>query len=108
NQPPIAVVSSPATMSRAFHAGTWANAGLKRMSRKMPAFTTAAACRYALTGVAAAIASGSHEWNGNCADFVIADTATSTASVATRNGLACSHAGEVSASEIRVVPVTTM
>ena len=36
----------------------------------MPAFTIAAACRYALTGVGAAMAAGSQKWNGMSADLV--------------------------------------
>ena len=44
----------------------------------MPAFTMAAACRYALTGVGASIAAGSQKWNGTRADLVIAPTSTST------------------------------
>ena len=39
-----------------------------------PALTIVAECRYALTGVGAAIAPGSQTWNGNCADFVAAAT----------------------------------
>ena len=43
----------------------------------MPAFTIVAECSRALTGVGAAIAAGSQKWNGNCADFVNAPSATS-------------------------------
>ena len=42
------------------------------------AFTIDAACRYALTGVGATIAAGSHGWNGSCADFVNAPSRIST------------------------------
>ena len=38
-----------------------------------------AACRYALTGVGATIAPGSHGWNGTWADLVAAAIITSTA-----------------------------
>ena len=41
-----------------------------------PAFTIVAEWRYALTGVGATIAPGSHAWNGYWADFVIAPTST--------------------------------
>jgi hypothetical protein len=37
-----------------------------------PAFTMAAACRYALTGVGAAMAPGSQKWKGTSADLVTA------------------------------------
>lgn len=55
----------------------------------MPAFTIAAACRYALTGVEAAMASGSQKWKGNWADFVMAATATRTAMVAVKAESVC-------------------
>ena len=45
NHPPSAQVSRPTTMSRVFQSATSWKAGEKRISRKMPAFTTAAACR---------------------------------------------------------------
>jgi hypothetical protein len=44
----------------------------------MPAFTIVAECRYALTGVGAAMALGSQKWNGTCADLVKAPASTST------------------------------
>ncbi|SII70503.1 Uncharacterised protein [Mycobacteroides abscessus subsp. abscessus] len=57
--------------------------------------------------MAAAIASGSHEWNGNCADFVIAATATRTAtSVVTAGWVA--HTSETRASWRFVVPVAAI
>ncbi len=37
-----------------------------------------AECRYADTGVGAAIAWGSQKWKGNCADLVNAPSSTST------------------------------
>ena len=40
--------------------------------------TIVAECKYALTGVGAAIAAGSHEWNGYCADLVNAPIAMHT------------------------------
>jgi len=45
--------------------------------------TIAAACRYALTGVGAAIAAGSHGWNGTWADFVTAPSRTSSRATGT-------------------------
>ena len=40
-----AAVNRPTVMSETFHTGVAWNAGENRMSRKMPALTTAAACR---------------------------------------------------------------
>lgn len=57
-----------------------ASTGLNTSSRNTPAFTIAAACRYAETGEMATMESGSQDWNGNWADFVKAATARSTAS----------------------------
>ena len=54
-------------------------AGAMTATRITPAFTMVAECRYALTGVGAAIAPGSHTWNGACADFVAAAIRMSTA-----------------------------
>ena len=70
----------------------------------MPALTTAAACRNADTGVAAAIASGSHAWNGTWAAFVNAPNATSTATV-TVTPEDSAHTGCDSISVRFVVPV---
>ena len=50
----------------------------------MPAFTIAAACRYALTGVGAAIAPGSQKWNGKIADLLSAPTRSRTIAVSMR------------------------
>ncbi len=66
----------------------------------MPAFTIAAACRYALTGVGAAIAAGSQGWNGTCADFVSAPTSTSTRAPVTVGPVG----GDATISDSRVVP----
>ena len=44
----------------------------------MPALTIAAACRYALTGVGAAMAPGSQKWKGKIADLLSAPTSSST------------------------------
>ena len=69
----------------------------------MPAFTIAAAWRYALTGVGAAIAPGSQKWKGKIADFDRAPTRSMTT--------AASTIGPVGASERMVemleVPAST-
>src|SRR3546814_15692940 len=49
----------------------------------MPAFTMAAACRYALTGVGAAMAPGSQKWNGTRADLLSAPTSTQISATGT-------------------------
>ena len=104
NTAAITAVPMPTDTSRAFQTGTSWKAGEKRMNRKMPAFTTAAAWRYALTGVAAAMASGSQKWNGNCADLVNAATASATATAAVNPGSVYQTSWD-RASEIEVVPV---
>ena len=74
----------------------------------MPALTTAAACRNADTGVAAAIASGNQAWNGSCAALVNAPSATSTATVdvtAASPPPPGDHTSEASMSVRFVVPV---
>src|SRR5690606_32073440 len=57
-----------------------ASAGQSRASRKTPALTIVAECKYAETGVGAVIACGSQKWNGNWALFVSTPSATSTSS----------------------------
>ena len=49
----------------------------------MPALTIAAACRYALTGVGAAMAPGSQKWNGTMADLVSAPISSRTTAMST-------------------------
>ena len=49
----------------------------------MPALTIAAACRYALTGVGAAMAPGSQKWKGKIADLLSAPTRISTRAAST-------------------------
>ena len=49
----------------------------------MPAFTIAAACRYALTGVGAAMAPGSQKWKGKIADLLSAPTSRRTSAAST-------------------------
>ncbi len=58
----------------------------------------AAACRYADTGVGAAIAAGSHVLNGKIADFDSAPTSTGSTATGVRPG------GLATISEIRYVP----
>src|SRR5690606_36267710 len=60
------------------HTACSAKAGAQRATRYTPALTIVAECRYALTGVGATIAPGSHEWNGYCADLLAAPTSTRT------------------------------
>jgi hypothetical protein len=55
-----------------------ASTGYMRMSRNTPALTMVAECRYADTGVGAAMASGNQKWNGNCALLVNAPTRISS------------------------------
>ncbi len=75
----------------------------KRSSRYTPALTTAAACRNAETGVAAAMASGSQKWNGNCAALVKAENAISSATTTVMR--LSPHTSEARMSCRRVVPV---
>ncbi len=65
-------VTIPRTGNTVFQITNPPNTGSNRASRYTPAFTMVAECRYALTGVGAAIAFGSQKWNGNWADFVAA------------------------------------
>jgi hypothetical protein len=50
--------------------------GSGQHTRKSPAFTIVAECRYALTGVGAAMAVGNQKCKGNCADVAPAPTNT--------------------------------
>ena len=69
--PPATIVTRPTPITTGRHQSTsTANAGDRRATRYTPAFTIVAEWRYALTGVGATIAPGSHEWNGYCADLV--------------------------------------
>ena len=97
-------VPRPTTTSSQFHAATSAKIVEKRSKRYTPAFTTAAACRKAETGVAAAIASGSQKWKGNCAALVKPETATRMATVVVRLGFSCQMSA-ASTSVRRVEPV---
>src|SRR6476661_9616655 len=66
----------------------------------MPALTIAAAWRYALTGVGAAMAPGSQKWNGTSADFDRAPTSRSTTAVTVTTS---SGGGSASSAEIEYV-----
>ncbi len=83
------------------------NSGARRATRKTPAFTMAAACRYADTGVGAAMAAGSQKWKGAWADFVrapISTRATATSS-SPRSPASAMRAGAASRTpEIRQDP----
>jgi hypothetical protein len=65
----------PAVPTIQIHASVPASTGHRRASRNTPSFTIAAECRYADTGVGAAIACGSQKWNGNWALLVSAPMA---------------------------------
>ena len=72
---------SPAPPTSQNHCSVPANAGHRRASRNTPALTMVAECRYADTGVGAAMALGSQKWNGNCALLVSAPSRISTSAV---------------------------
>ncbi len=69
----------------------------------MPAFTMAAACRYALTGVGAAIAAGSQKWKGTRADLESAPRRIST----TATGMSWPPGGSATSAARLVVPPAT-
>ena len=48
------------------------NSGKNRATKNTPAVTIVAECISADTEVGPSIASGNHEWNGNCADLPMA------------------------------------
>ena len=77
-QPASSMVSTPSTTTVGRHGGESANPGDIRATRYTPALTIAAACRYALTGVGAAIAPGSQKCIGTMADLDSAPMSTST------------------------------
>lgn len=78
-QPPHRNVAAPRATRAPCHTGSSAKAGESRATRKIPAFTIAAACRNALTGVGAAIAPGNQKLNGTIADFDSAPTSSRVA-----------------------------
>ncbi len=77
--PPVSMVMPPTSTIAGRHHANATKSGAKRATITTPAFTIVAECRYAVTGVGAAIAPGNQNWNGNCADFDIAPTRTRTA-----------------------------
>ena len=81
--PPTAIDSRPMTTSVSISAGSSAMSGWIRLSRKTPAATIAAECRYAETGVGAAIARGSQKCSGTCALFARAETPMNAAPMKT-------------------------
>jgi len=62
-------VNAPTQPMRASTSGTSRNKGIARVTMKTPAVTMVAAWIRADTGVGPSMASGSHTWSGNCADF---------------------------------------
>ena len=96
--PPRIIVVPPQSTTIQRHTSRSPKIGDIRAISTMPAFTIVAECRYALTGVGAAIAPGSQKWNGNCADFVNAPTSTRTAAtvaVVPAGGSAANSANEL-------------
>ncbi len=96
-------MDSPVSDTIQNHSSEWPSAGYSRASRNTPALTIVAECRYADTGVGAAIACGSQKWNGNCALFVNAPTSTSS-SAGTYSGLARMRSPEASTTSSWVLP----
>ena len=80
-QPASSTVSTPSVTTIGRHGGASAKPGVIRAIRYTPALTIAAACRYALTGVGAAIAPGSQKCSGTMADFASAPTRISTMAI---------------------------
>ncbi len=77
-QPASSMVSRPSPTMIGRQGGASAKPGVSRATRYTPALTIAAACRYALTGVGAAIAPGSQKCIGTIADLDSAPMSTST------------------------------
>src|SRR5580698_10571381 len=65
-------VTQPTTATTASALGAIENTALVRTIMYTPAVTMVAAWINALTGVGPSIASGSHTYNGSCADFPVA------------------------------------
>jgi hypothetical protein len=76
------MVAAPAAVTAVVQSAVAPRIGVIRASRYTPAFTIVAECRYALTGVGAAIAFGSQKWKGTCADLVKAASRVSAAMAA--------------------------
>src|SRR6266550_8438530 len=64
-------VTAPITATIFSAVGETSNNGLARATRYTPAVTIVAAWISALTGVGPSMASGSHIYNGNCADLAV-------------------------------------
>src|SRR5690625_3795170 len=73
----------------------------------MPAFTMAAECKYALTGVGASMALGNQRWKGAWADFVKAPNKTST-NIAGYRGLACNTLRSAKRTDKSAEPTVTI
>ena len=110
----MTMVTRPSGMMAKCHVSVAPKVGDRRATRKTPAFTIAAECRNADTGVGAAMAPGSQKWNGAMADLVSAPTTSRTTAVAIAGVCSCSSVrapGSVSAenSQCPVVwPMSTM
>lgn len=76
--PATSIDTSPSVSTVTRQGAESAKPGASRATRKVPAFTMAAACRYALTGVGAAMAPGSQKCMGTMADLLSAPTSTAT------------------------------
>ena len=100
---PISKVARPVSDTIQNHGSVPPSAGYSRASRNTPAFTIVAECRYADTGVGAAIAWGSQKWNGNCALLVKQPSSTST-SAGTYSGCARSTSPDFNTVSSSVVP----
>src|SRR5687768_4565907 len=76
---PTTIVTAPTAVTAPVHSVVAPRIGVILAMRYTPALTIVAECRYALTGVGAAIAFGNQKWNGTCADFVNAANNTNVA-----------------------------
>src|SRR4051794_33908907 len=81
--PPKRKVQLPAINTIGRHTVIAAKAGDSTATRNIPAFTIVAECRYALTGVGAAMAPGNQAWNGYWADLVNAPTSINSIATVT-------------------------
>jgi len=79
-------VAAPTVATTAMVAGASTYRKLSRAIMYTPAVTMVAAWINALTGVGPAIASGSHTYNGSCADFPVAPTNSSRVTAVTVAG----------------------
>ncbi len=65
-------VNAPITATTVSEVSEWPKRGYILATRNTPAATMVAACISALMGVGPSMASGSHVWSGNWADFPMA------------------------------------